>query len=218
MKKNSRFPLPNSPPPQAENLRMNYNSRFSDGRRNPFYTTNTSKPDLPINSRAAALVSDKDDEVRENPFQNRRDRNNDSNYRNSRFAFTGERDSGSFRHNTRGGGRFQRNGHRSSFIRHDAPPKRPVFSMKDNEFPPLITTSKPVDATNNSTGLDFNEAAKRGERCPTPPPREPLPPPERLDRPVKRDSGDESTGWNTEDEMEAREIDPSDDEDESIDM
>ena len=62
--------------------------------------------------------------------------------------------------------------------------------------------------------LNFNEAAQRGKECATPPRGPGLPPVERRERPKKIESDDESTGWCTEDEINDRLANPSDDENE----
>jgi len=215
MQKYNRFPAP------AMNTSSS-NSRFSDGRRkNPFTSfggdrqrrfgdRNDSRP-LPTNSRAAALL-DTNQEPRRNPFEGSK---------NTRFRnIIDDEQSLSFgnnrKHNEQRGNRF-RGDRRNYFQRRDRspPPKKPTFTMKKDDFPSL--GGAPQKATVENKPLAFGMAAERGKKCASPPPRPKLPPVARLPRPQKVESGDESDGWNTEDERNARAADPSDDEGEAED-
>jgi hypothetical protein len=100
----------------------------------------------------------------------------------------------------------------SHFKRYDSPPPKPTFSYKEGDFPSLSTINTKI--TDDTQQLNFKNAAEKGEKCVTPPPRPPLSPPARLSRPRKKDDDERSRGWDTDDEKAAREADPSDDEDE----
>lgn len=214
-----RFPSP------ERKDKMTTNNRFSSQNQNPFKSFNRSRrrdeAPLPINSRAQALKGDDDADERQryrNPFQRQNRRFQGE--RNSRFENGETRHS--FRRNDRrneerrardeqrGRQRFRRGDNPSRF-RRPSPPKKKEFVLKKDEFPAL-GGNKNTKITNTTSPLAFKEAAKRGEKCPTPPPRAPLPPPERLDRPKKYESDDGSMGWNTDDEKAAKEADPSDSE------
>ena len=165
---------------------------------------------LPTNSRAAALLDtthDTPQEARRNPFESSKNTRFgnlcDNEGKSSPFGRDRERDD-------RRGNRF-RGDHRNYFQRRrTSPPKKPIFSMKETDFPSL--GGAPKKATVENKPLAFGVAAERGKKCASPPPRPKLPPPARLPRPPKAESGDESDGWNTEDEKQARAADPSDDE------
>ena len=216
------------PSPERKDKMSNYstNNRFSSQNSNPFKSFNRSRrvrddPPLPINTRAEALKGDDDTDEGQrykNPFQRQNQRFQGE--RNSRFD-NSETDH-SFRRNDRGRNdrgrndrgrqRFRRDDNPSRF-RRASPPKKKEFVLKKDEFPAL-GGNKNKKITKTTSPLAFKEAAKRGEKCPTPPPRAPLPPPERLNRPKKYESDDGSMGWNTDDEKAAKEADPSDNEDE----
>lgn len=217
MQKNNRFPAPE----------MNTQSRFpserrsnpftSFGRRNERFSDRRRREPLPTNTRAAALL-DSDSttytqEKRRNPFEtgkSSRFANLDDN-REESSAFGRGRERGERRGNRFRGDRrnyFQRR-------RPSPPPKKPTFSMEETDFPSLGGAPKKCTVENKPLG--FGAAADRGKNCASPPPGSKLPPPERLKRTPKVESGDESDGWNTEDEMQARAADPSDDEEEVVD-
>jgi len=218
MQKNNRFPAPamNTTSPNSrftEERRKNPFTSFGGGSRRRFGDRNDRRP-LPTNSRAAALLDrnhDTPQEARRNPFESSKN----TRFRN--LIYDEGEQSSSFRdvrgNNERRGNRFR--GDRRNYLqrrRSPPPPKKPTFSMKETDFPSL--GGAPKKATVENKPLAFGVAAERGKKCASPPPRPKLPPPARLPRPKKVESGDESDGWNTEDEHNARAADPSDDEEE----
>ena len=86
--------------------------------------------------------------------------------------------------------------------------------MKETDFPSLGGAPK---VTVPNKPMKFSAAADRGKSCPAPSAKSKLPPIERLARPKKAESDDESDGWNTEDENAARAADPSDNEEDPDD-
>jgi hypothetical protein len=216
MQKNNRFPAPamNTTSPNSRfsgERRKNPFTSFGGGSQRRFGDRNDRRP-LPTNSRAAALldsIPDTNQEPRRNPFEsskNTRFRNLIYDEGEQSSSFGNDRE-----HNERRGNRF-RGDRRNYFQRRgrSPPPKKPTFAMKKDDFPSLGTA--PKKATVENKPLAFGVAAGRGKKCASPPPRPKLPPPARLPRPKKVESGDESDGWNTEDEHNARAADPSDDE------
>ena len=162
-----------------------------EGRFSRPYSSQSRDVSPPRNSRWKR--DEKEDKSDESSSFNRRSFNNDrSNYRRR--------------------SRFRPQERQSYFRKHEKKPKKPEFKLDNTDFPPLGGNIKiPV-----SIGpLNFNEAAQRGSQCATPPPGPGLPPVERLDRPKKVGSDDESTGWYTEDEINDRIANPSDDEDDA---
>ena len=220
MQKNNRFPTPemNTASQQSRFLSGRRSNPFTSfGRRNERFSDRGRREPLPTNTRAAALL-DSDNttytqETRRNPFESNK---------NSRFAhlYDNREESSAFgRDRERGdrrGNRF-RGDRRNYFQRRRAspPPKKPTFSMKETDFPSL--GGAPKKSTVEKKPMGFGAAAARGKNCASPPPRPKLPPPERLPRIKKVESGDESDGWDTEDERQARAADPSDDEEEVAD-
>ena len=198
-----RFHNPTPPPSDTKDTPMDRRNST-----NPFRAFHNRRDEdripLHINSRALALKGDDDDDKEhDNPFQRQRERREPY---NSRFGNMGN----SFRQSN---GRNQRGirHNNQSYFRRSNPPKKKGFNITNEDFPPL--GGKKVEEKNKVV-LSFMDAAKRGEKCPTPPPSAPLPPPERLARPKKRESDNESIGWDTEDEKADREMNPSDNEEE----
>jgi hypothetical protein len=217
MQKNNRFPSPEMKPA----------ARFPSGRRtNPFtafgrgskrFEDSRRRSPLPINARAAALLDADSNastqETRQNPFEVRKNSRfaNLCDNREESSAFGRDRERGERR-----GNRFR--GERRNYFqrrREPAAPKKPTFSMKEDDFPSL--DGAPKKATVENKPMGFGAAADRGKKCASPPPRPKLPPIARLPRTKKVESGDESDGWNTEDERQARAADPSDNEEETND-
>jgi len=190
-------------------------SRDKDEKRNPFrpssmrrgsYRFERQRPSYqrdhspPRNTRwIRDKKTDTNSQEDSSSYFNRRSQNRDrSNYNNRRSRFR------------------PRNDRSSYFNTKRTPPKKPDFKLVNDDFPPL---SQQTTKMKPSFGpLNFNEAAQRGQKCATPPPGPGLPPVERLERPPKYNSDDESTGWNTEDEMNDRIMNPSDDEEDEDDL
>lgn len=215
MQKNNRFPAPKmsneSTNPRFHTERQQRNPFTSFGGRSGCIGDRNDRRPLPTNSRAAALLDSTPDinqEPRRNPFEGSKN----TRFRNLIYD-EGEQSSpfGNDRaQKDRRGNRFR--GDRRNYFqrRRSPPPKKPTFAMKETDFPSL--GGAPKKATVENKPLAFNIAAERGKKCASPPPRAKLPPPTRLPRPKKVESGDESDGWNTEDEKNARAADPSDNE------
>ena len=150
----------------------------------------------PKNSRWTRDENEDDNKTPSSNYFNRRSQNRDrSSYRQRRSRFRPRDDRSSY------------------FNTKKKSPKKPEFKLEQDDFPPL---SQKNTKTKLSFGpLNFNEAAQRGQKCATPPPGPGLPPVERRERPPKHDSDEESTGWNTDDEINDRIQNPSDDEEDN---
>jgi len=219
MNRNSRFPsLDDS---RKEETTMN--SRFRNNEtKNPFISRRRNDGQRkPFNSRAEALRTTVENENYKNPFQRegREEQRRDESRRdfgNNNLRFRSHNNN--FGGNSRRRHSFRKERRSESYFKRNMPPKKKEFSLKNDDFPPLggkNTVMGPKCKPENQ--ISFIDAAERGQKCATPPPGPGLPPVERLERPPKEYSDDESTGWNTEDEKAARELDPSDDEDDDED-
>lgn len=233
MAKNSRFPLPEkstqAPFQHNTNTPMPTNTRFPrSGRQNPFSSyrqaDDRSQQPLKINSRAKALLAESDnDRDRPNAFQSHKNSSPKTAPYNSRFGYHNNDKGRSFRQNDNHRNTFRRNTNSRSRFRRPSPIKRPTFSMKEEDFPTLGNQKSPPKKTDDDPKppenkasppppLSFKSAAKRGEKCTTPTHCSTLKPLAHRARQEKYASDDESTGWNSDDELAARVADPSDDE------
>ena len=95
---------------------------------------------------------------------------------------------------------FRREQRYSSFRRR-SPPKKAMFSYKEDEFPTLGQDNK-----KKQFKMNFKLAAEEGKKCPTPPPVPP-PSPIRTQKTVKREFMEDEE-WDSEDERAAKELDP----------
>ena len=182
---------------------MSTDNRFKNMNTSPLPTNNRWKPANPFQSSNREGNSS-------NRFSSNREGNSSNRFpkpSNDRWKRedTKERP---FRNSFRG--RRPRAPRQSHFKRYDSPAPKPIFLYKEDDFPSLSTKNTKI--ADGSQQLNFKNAAEKGEKCVTPPPRPPLSPPARLSRPRKKDDDERSLGWDTDDEKAAREADPSDDE------
>ena len=199
------------------------NNRWTQKPTNPFQSSNRSEG-APTTNSSNRFSSNRSEGNSSNRFSSNRSEGNSSNrFSSNRYEGnssnrfpkpsndrwkredTKERP---FRNSFRG--RRPRAPRQSHFKRYDSPPPKPTFSYKEDDFPSLSTINTKI--ADGSQQLNFKNAAEKGEKCVTPPPRPPLSPPARLSRPRKKDDDERSLGWDTDDEKAAREADPSDDE------